>query len=77
LYSHLHGRPTRLTISAQLPDYYAVLGVHPAASDAELTRAWRQLVLAVRVLQPLAYEHEYKDKDQDENKRKDEDKNIH
>lgn len=29
------------------PDYYAILGVLPTAPDAEITRAWRRLVLAV------------------------------
>lgn len=34
---------------AQLPDYYAVLGVDPTATPAEITRAWRRLVLLVRL----------------------------
>jgi len=38
------------TISAQLRDCYAVLGVAPSASDAEITRAWRRLVLVLRIV---------------------------
>lgn len=33
---------------AQPPDYYDVLGVDPSATAAEITRAWRRLVLLVR-----------------------------
>lgn len=34
-------------VMTQLPDYYAVLGVDPSATAAEITRAWRRLVLLV------------------------------